>query len=84
MRSIISVSGNSMKWNTQRRRNASGSSFSAFEVMITTGRCDGLDRLVGLGDVELHLVELPEQVVGELDVGLVDLVDEQHTALRRW
>ena len=39
------------------------------------------DRLVGLGDVELHLVELPQQVVGELDVGLVDLVDQQHAAL---
>ena len=28
-----------MKWKMQRRRNASGSSFSLFEVMITTGRC---------------------------------------------
>ena len=27
-----------MKWNTQRRRNASGSSFSALLVMMTTGR----------------------------------------------
>ena len=37
----------------------------------------GLDGLAGLGDVELHAVQLPEEVVGELQVGLVDLVDEQ-------
>ncbi|GJE68747.1 hypothetical protein CHKEEEPN_0266 [Methylorubrum podarium] len=36
------------------------------------------DRLAGLVDVELHPVEFGQQVVGELDVGLVDLVDEQH------
>jgi hypothetical protein len=29
-------------------------------------------------DIELHAVELAQQVVRELDVGLVDLVDEQH------
>ncbi len=34
-----------------------------------------------LVDVELHAVELLQQVVGELDVGLVDLVDQQHGAL---
>ena len=38
MRFISSRSGKSMKWNTQRRKNASGSSFSLFDVMITTGR----------------------------------------------
>src|SRR4051812_6964988 len=38
IRAIRSFSGNSMKWNTQRRKNASGSSFSALEVMTTTGR----------------------------------------------
>ena len=37
-----------------------------------------LDGLGGLVDVELHAVELEQEVVGELDVGLVDLVDEQH------
>ncbi len=31
-----------------------------------------------LVDVELHPIELEQQVVGELDVGLVDLVDQQH------
>jgi hypothetical protein len=41
----------------------------------------GLDRLVGLVNVELHLVEFLQQVVGELDVGLVDLVDQQDHAL---
>ena len=39
------------------------------------------DRLVELGDVEAHDVELVQQIVGELDVCLVDLVDEQHDAL---
>ena len=28
--------------------------------------------------MELHAVEFEQQIVGELDVGLVDLVDEQH------
>ena len=36
------------------------------------------DELPGLVDVELHPVQLPQQVVGELDVGLIDLVDEEH------
>ncbi len=35
---ICATSGKSMKWNTQRRRKASGSSFSLFDVMITIGR----------------------------------------------
>ena len=34
--------------------------------------------LAGLVDVELHAVELEQQVVRKLDVGLVDLVDQQH------
>src|SRR3954468_19934953 len=37
-------------------------------------------RLAGLVDVELHAVELEQEVVRELDVGLVDLVDEEHRA----
>ncbi|MNE22620.1 hypothetical protein D3C80_1158370 [compost metagenome] len=37
----------------------------------------GADRLVDLLDVELHAVEFLQQVVGEFDVGLVDLVDQQ-------
>ncbi|MNQ71277.1 hypothetical protein D3C85_859400 [compost metagenome] len=41
----------------------------------------GLDGLVGLVNVELHLVEFLQQVVGELDVGLVDLVDQQDDPL---
>jgi hypothetical protein len=52
-----------------------------FEVIITIGRCDGLHHLLRLVDVELHAIELEQQVVGELDVGLVDLVDQQHRAL---
>ena len=39
-----------MKWNTQRRRNASGSSFSALLVMITTGRCFAAIVFARLGD----------------------------------
>ncbi len=38
-------------------------------------RRHGLARLV---DVELHAVELEQEIVGEFDVGLVDLVDQQH------
>ena len=45
------------------------------------GRLLRLDGLVRLVDVELHAIELLQQVVGELDVGLVDLVDQQHGAL---
>jgi len=36
------------------------------------------DRLARLLDEELHAIEFLQQVVGELDVGLVDLVDQQH------
>ena len=35
------------------------------------------DGLLGLRDIEFHLIQLPQQVVGELQVGLVDLVDQQ-------
>jgi hypothetical protein len=31
--------------------------------------------------MELHAVEFAQQVVGELDVGLVDLVDQHHGRL---
>ena len=47
---------------------------------MTIGRFVRLDRLAGLVDEELHAIELLQQVVGELDVGLVDLVDQQHRA----
>jgi len=40
-----------------------------------------LHGLAGLVDEELHAIELEQQVVGEFDVGLVDLVDQQHRAL---
>ena len=36
----------------------------------------GGDGLLGFVDMELHAVEFEQQVVGEFDVGLVDLVDE--------
>ena len=39
-----------------------------------------LDQLLCLVDVELHAVQLAQQVVRELDVGLVDLVDQEHRA----
>ena len=48
---------------------------------MTIGPMFRLDGLVRLVDVELHAVEFLQQVVWELDVGLVDLVDEQHRAL---
>ena len=41
----------------------------------------GLDGFVRLVDVEFHAVELLQQVVGKLDVRLVDLVDQQHRPL---
>src|SRR5580692_7731288 len=37
-----------------------------------------LDELTRLVDIELHPIQLAQQIVRELDVGLVDLVDEQH------
>ena len=37
--------------------------------------------LLRLVDVEFHAIQLEQQIVGELDVGLVDLVDEQHRTL---
>ena len=40
-----------------------------------------LHRLAGLVDEELHAIEFLQQVVGKLDVGLVDLVDQQHRPL---
>jgi hypothetical protein len=42
-------------------------------------RAQGGHHLVaGLDDAEAHAVELVEEIVGELQVGLVDLVDEEH------
>src|SRR3546814_11727663 len=35
-------------------------------------------RLSGFVDMELHAVEFLQQVIRKLDVGLVDLVDQQH------
>ena len=43
----------------------------------------GADGFVGLVDVELHAVEFLQQIVRKLDIGLVDLVDQQHHALAR-
>src|SRR5262245_4937972 len=42
-----------------------------------------LDRLARFVDEKLHAVEFLKEVVGELDVGLVDLVDQEHGALVR-
>ena len=70
-----------MKWKKQRRRNASGSSFSLLLVMMTIGPDARLHQLARLVDVELHAVEFEQQVVRKLDVGLVDLVDQQHRLL---
>src|SRR5579863_8926585 len=54
------------------------------QLLLVVGRDDDdrpqarLDRLSGLVDVKLHLVELEQEIVGELDVRLVDLVDQEH------
>src|SRR3974377_494125 len=58
IRSIMAASGNSMKWNTHRRRNAAGSSFSAVGVVMTTSRWRGLtvvEPLPGVVDVQAVL-----------------------------
>ena len=38
----------------------------------------GRDRLASLIHMERHAIEFLQQVVGKFDVGLVDLVDQQH------
>jgi hypothetical protein len=38
----------------------------------------GLDHFPRLVDEELHAVEFVQQIVGKFDVGLVDLIDQQH------
>jgi hypothetical protein len=48
-----------------------------FEVMMTIGRSFALTVSSSLVDVELHPIELLQQVVREFDVRLVDLVDQQ-------
>jgi hypothetical protein len=48
-----------------------------FEVMMTMGRGARRHGLAGLVDEEFHPVEFLQQVVGELDIRLVDLVDQQ-------
>ena len=56
------------------------------KLLFVVGRDDhdrppaSLDGLAGFVDEEFHAIELLQQVVGELDVGLVDLVDQQHRA----
>jgi hypothetical protein len=37
-----------------------------------------LHQLAGLVDVELHAIDLEQEIVRKLDVRLVDLVDEKH------
>ena len=41
----------------------------------------GAHLLAGFVDVKFHLVEFAQQVVGKLDVRLVDFVDQQHRRL---
>mmetsp|Transcript_119892 Transcript_119892/g.333502 ORF Transcript_119892/g.333502 Transcript_119892/m.333502 type:complete len:344 (+) Transcript_119892:5035-6066(+) len=54
------------------------------QLLLIVGRDEdqrpvlGLDQLARLVHVELHPVDFAQQVVRELDVGLVDLVDQQH------
>ena len=50
---------------------------------MTIGRTRRPHRLSGLVDVKLHLIEFEQKVVGEFDVRLVDLVDQQHRAKGR-
>ncbi len=41
-----------------------------------------LDALAGFVDIELHPIQLQQQIVGKLDVRLVDFIDEQYRPLR--
>ena len=50
---------------------------------MTTGGRRRAHRLAGLVDKELHAVEFEQQVIGKLDVRLVDLVDQQNRAFGR-
>ncbi len=45
---------------------------------MTTGRCCRFHRLARLVDEEFHAIELEQEIVREFDIGLVDLVDQQH------
>jgi hypothetical protein len=49
--------------------------------MITIGRWRAVIGGAGLGDREAHGVELVQEVVGELEVGLVNFVDQNDQAL---
>ena len=46
--------------------------------MIMIGRCLALTVWPGLVNEKLHAVEFLQQIVGKLDVRLVDLVDQEH------
>ena len=68
---------------TQRRRNASGSSFSALLVMMTMGRsCAATSSPVSI-TVEPHPVQFVEKVIRKLKVSFVNFVDQEHHALVR-
>ena len=41
-----------------------------------------LHRLAGFVNVKLHAIEFEQQIVGKLDVGLVDFIDQEHWSLR--
>ncbi len=57
------------------------------QFLFIVGRDDddrallGTDGFTGLVNVKLHAIQLLEQVVGKLDIRLVDLIDQQHDAL---
>ena len=57
------------------------------QLFLVVGRDDDdgthlrADRLAGLIDKELHPVQFLQQIVGEFDVRLVHLVDQQHHTL---
>ena len=46
------------------------------------GAMPGADQGLGLIDIELHPVQLAQQVVGKFDIRLVDFIDQEHRALR--
>ena len=38
----------------------------------------GLEMIAGFHDIETHLIQFKQQIIGKLEVRLVDLIDEKH------
>jgi hypothetical protein len=83
MRVMVSVSGKRMKW----KKAPAQERVRQLLLVVAGDDHDGsyacFDELARFVDPEFHAVELEQQVVWKLDVGLVYLVDQQHSLLLR-